>query len=317
MALKPDLQIAFYYILQDMRELYLLEALRRAVQGTEIQKLDDQLARLVSETELTRVASYGIRGEVFFPVPCIIRADPYLLGYYRLLYGLSQKQFYNRGPYGRFKVLEESGEIPDRLSDDIRELCGSLVSTGQLLVRGLDDLSLSIAHDLQMLTIGPQLRGSQNAKIGQRSTRQVFDLIQDIVRPHIKEQTKRAIRIENSSGRPVLIQFSADPDIRITEKLRSDMRPLVSVEIKGGRDVSNVHNRLGEAEKSHQKAKNRGFFEFWTIMRAEVDEATARRESPTTTHFFSLDEILDTSSDAHDAFCQLLASILNIRLPSD
>jgi hypothetical protein len=32
----------------------------------------------------------------------------------------------------------------------------------------------------------------------------------------------------------------------------------VAVEIKGGKDYSNIHNRIGEAEKSHQKAKKEG-----------------------------------------------------------
>lgn len=63
------------------------------------------------------IASFGLRGEVFIPVPCVLRANPYLLGYYRLLLGLSQKETYNKGPFGRFKAMEERGEIPGKLCD--------------------------------------------------------------------------------------------------------------------------------------------------------------------------------------------------------
>jgi len=41
---------------------------------------------------------------------------------------------------------------------------------------------------------------------------------------------------------------------------------IVAIEVKGGTDVSNAHNRAGEAEKSHTKAKGKGFRDFWTII---------------------------------------------------
>ncbi len=56
----------------------------------------------------------------------------------------------------------------------------------------------------------------------------------------------------------MLIEFSSDPDVLITEKLQSGVRYILSIEVKGGTDASNIHNRLGEAEKSHLKAKKFG-----------------------------------------------------------
>ena len=45
------------------------------------------------------------------------------------------------------------------------------------------------------------------------------------------------------------MEFAADPDICIREELPSGkFRNLVAIEIKGGKDYSNVHNRIGEAE---------------------------------------------------------------------
>jgi hypothetical protein len=87
----------------------------------------------------------------------------------------------------------------------------------------------------------------------------------------------------------------------------------VSIEVKGGTDISNIHNRLGEAEKSHQKARNRGFFEFWTIVRCDVDPAMAARESPTTSRFFHLDRISDQKAPEHREFRDLLGSLLGIQ----
>ena len=126
--------------------------------------------------------------------------------------------------------------------------------------------------------------------------------------------TERTIHIINDSKRTVMIEFFSDPDVRITQKLESGVRPLVSMEIKGGTDASNIHNRVGEAEKSHQKAKNLNFFEFWTIIRVDVDSEVVKRESPTTTHFFHIDRIIDSSSPEHAQFKDLLAAMMGIRI---
>ena len=46
--------------------------------------------------------------------------------------------------------------------------------------------------------------------------------------------------------------------------------------IKGGTDKSNAHNRAGEAEKSHQKARQQDFRECWTLIyKKGLDEAKA------------------------------------------
>lgn len=313
-VLEPSLQVSFYYRLESIRELYLFEALKKTVQEADIQELDKKLAHYVDSKNLKQVASFGLRGEVFFPVPYIIEANPLLLGYYRLLFGLSQKAFYNKGPFGRFKRLEEVGDLPVRLQREIEPLCMSLIETAKLLVGGLDILSLTIVNDLQLLTIGAQLRGSENTRLGQDATKDVFGIFRNIVSPYIKDETKRTILLKNDSGRNVLIEFASDPDIRITEKLKTHIRPLVSIEIKGGTDASNIHNRLGEAEKSHQKAKKRGFFEFWTIIRVDVDQTLAKQESPTTSRLFHLDRLLDSRTKDYKMFRDMLGSIIGIRI---
>ena len=120
--------------------------------------------------------------------------------------------------------------------------------------------------------------------------------------------------LKNDSNRSVRIEFAADPDIQIIEEMASKERGLVSIEIKGGTDVSNIHNRIGEAEKSHQKAKKRGYFEFMTILRVDISYEVLRQESPTTSHFFHLDKISDKEHSEFEEFKELLSSMLSINV---
>ncbi len=92
-VIPPNMQIAFFCRLQDFRNLYPHEALKNDTQNMNLTIVDRDLVSFVTLTLLNEVASFGLRGEVFFPVPSVIRANPYLLGYYRLLYGLLQKVF--------------------------------------------------------------------------------------------------------------------------------------------------------------------------------------------------------------------------------
>jgi hypothetical protein len=134
---------------------------------------------------------------------------------------------------------------------------------------------------------------------GSQATQRVFSIIQAIVAAHIIASTERTIEISNAAGRIVHITFANDPDICIREWLPSQRsRNLVAIEIKGGTDRSNVHNRLGEAEKSHQKARKDGFVECWTMIRvADLELALARRESPSTDRFYNIDAITEADSE--------------------
>lgn len=110
------------------------------------------------------------------------------------------------------------------------------------------------------------------------------------------------------------IQFSADPDIVIREELApGTYRNLVVIEVKGGRDYSNIHNRVGEAEKSHQKAKKDGYVECWTVVNVDrIDMDMARKESPTTNKFYRISELLDKTSSEYRDFSLQIFSIVGI-----
>lgn len=154
----PELQIAFAVRLGEMSALHLFPALSRAVKGLKVTEIDHELASLVANERLTYVASAGLRGEVVYPVPCVLAAEPQLLGYYRLLFGLSQKEFF-KTPFARWRAMEERGQVPKGEGGELEDLCSSLCETAWRLVSNLESLSLGTLHDLQMLTLGPQLRG--------------------------------------------------------------------------------------------------------------------------------------------------------------
>lgn len=261
----------------------------------------------------------GVRGEFLFPVPALLTANPRLLGYYRLLLGFSQKEFFNKGKLGRFKSMEDKGRISVRAVPEISDLCKAFAERASELFHniGLARFSIELLDDLTLLTLGPQLRGSNNTKIGKLANQAVFELIHTLVGHAVVKETSSRLELRNASKRKVVIAFSADPDISVTEEAsKTSRRNILAIEIKGGADQSNIWNRLGEAEKSHQTAKQRGFVEFWTIYNVpQLDLEKAREKSPTTNRFYSLRDLLLAQSAALDNFRDRLISSVGITAP--
>jgi hypothetical protein len=108
--------------------------------------------------------------------------------------------------------------------------------------------------------------------------------------------------------------LTADPDIAIRQVLENgSYRNRIAIEIKGGTDFSNIHNRLGEAEKSHQKAKAEGFTQFWTVINvADVEASVWKRETPTTNELFYLEQMADVRSREYARFKEYLVSEIGI-----
>jgi len=314
-VLKPDLQVSFYQRLQVLRGQYLSEALAETIGTLDIAVLDDALQCSVDAGALRKVAEWGIRGEVIFPVAYVIEAKPGLLGYYRLLLGFSEKEFYHRDAFGMFRSLEKRGVASDGVAPLIPELCASLVRTAEMLVTAVPKLGLRDVHELQLLSLGASLRGSELNRIGQRATAETFDLIKKMLEPHITASDSRTLRLSNDSGRQVTVAFAGDPDVVFVESLPSREKPFLCIEIKGGSDGSNVYNRIGEAEKSHNTQLKSGCREFWTIIRAPFRLAAAKEKSPTTTRFFRLDEVTSQGTEEHACFREELSSIVGIKIP--
>ena len=258
----PELQINFSKILKKIRGTYLQEALSKTIDIIILSKLDKELNEFVPEKYLKLLAKHGLRGELIFPVPYLLETNPFLLGYYRLLLGVSQKEFYSTAfGVSIFKTMEAKGILLERNKVKLSVLCEALINSAIALADGIgeDNLNSNILDDLTLLTVGPQLRGGANVERGSAGIVDVFNVIYNIVKKSVVFSSSNKIELKNAAGRKVLIEFSSDPDIVIREKINENRyRNIVAIEVKGGRDFSNIHNRVGEAEKSHQKAKKSG-----------------------------------------------------------
>jgi len=313
---RPDLQIAFYHRLKEIRKTYLLDALLSTVAKLEISRLDKELGDYVSNASLQKMARWGLRGEIVFAVPYVLREGPKLLGYYRLLLGFSQKEFYSdQYGFAPSKAMEEKGRLSRDDETNLPGLCRALCGSAELLIQGIGQITQESVHDLTLITLGPQLRGGTLNTLGARATRRVFELVRSIVSPAIISSTDRSIEIQNAARRVVRVEFASDPDICIREELPSGkFRNLVAIEIKGGKDYSNIHNRIGEAEKSHQKARKEGYVECWTMVGiSDLNIELAKRESPTTDKFYHIEQVTNEETLESKDFRENLLSRAGIR----
>lgn len=316
---QPDQQVGFSVLLAQSRTQFMQDALLDTVGKLNISEIDSQLKDFVPAKALQAVARRGLRGELVFPIPIILQENPHLLGYYRLLLGFSQKAFYTAN-FGTasFQTMEKKGRIPSACEQHIGSLCTSLIKSAEGLVTGLGDVMLSqeLLDDLTLLTLGPQLRGGANVQLGNKAIAEVFDAIYDIV-AHVATVTGKnnAISLQNSSGRAVLIEFAPDPDIIIREQMPGGAyRNIVAIEVKGGQDFSNIHNRIGEAEKSHQKARAVGYAEFWTVVNVDrFDKQKASTASPTTNRFYRISDIVAGRGDEYEDFKGRILGITGIK----
>ncbi len=303
----PVLQVDFFLRLGEIRKRYLQEALSATIDGLDLRELDAELAKFVPPNFLKALAKKGLRGELLFPAPCLFKANPCLLGYYRLLLGFSQKEFYSSGfGVSGFKSMECRGMLSKKNEACLPTLCESLIRSACFLLQGIgfEKISKHLLYDLSLLTVGPMLRGGSNVRKGIDGINQVFEAIKDIVKQKIVRLDKNCIVVENAAGRLVYIEFAADPDIVIREEINSGaFRNAIAIEVKGGKDFSNIHNRVGEAEKSHQKARADGYVECWTVVNVDnIDVSTAAKESPTTNRFFKLSAIIAGEGPEYQAF---------------
>lgn len=314
----PEVQISFCQRLEELKKSILQEALLETLEKANISKIDEELSQSVSNEDLKTLATNGLRGEIVFPVPYLLKLNPKLLSYYRLLLGLPQKSFYSgeRGlGFGIFKNMETKGTLSKEQEEALEDLCAALIHSASLLLQSIKQspISQQLFRDLTLLTLGAQLRGGRNNDLGIAATRMIFDMIKKIVTKSIIKETENSITVKNAAGRLITIQFASDPDIIILETFESGkVVNRIAIEIKGGTDSANAHNRLGEAEKSHQKAKNDGFIECWTLIGAQVDLKMAKKESPTTNKFYYIQDLVDNESQQYKDFVESIMSLVGI-----
>lgn len=294
-----------------------MDALSDALGQLDPKLLKKQISDYVPADAQRILASAGIRDEHVFPVPAVLQQKPTLIGYYRLLLGISQKRFYRSGTgMGPFKSMEERGHFNPKRRPPLETFCAQMSEQLAELVRQISPkITLRDVSELPLLTLGAQLYGGNNNTIGRQATLDVFLSVAEIVKKFIVTQDARRITIMNASARKVSIGLSSDPDIRIQEEFEHMLRNKVAIEIKGGTDVSNAHNRAGEAEKSHQKAKKLGFRDFWTIIsKAGVNVEKLKQESPTTNSWFDVAQVLGREGDDWKEFRSRFADSVGIPL---
>ena len=307
-------QVRFYQLLVAARKQWFMDALSEALGQLEQNVIQKQLGKLVPSDVRKMLAAAGLRDEYVFPLPAVIETKPSLVGYYRLLLGAPQKSFYKSSTgMGRFKSMEELGTISEKQKTYVGHFCAAMAQPLAELVRQIPKITERDLRELPLLTFGSQLQGSNNTQIGKTAMREVFVAIKEIVVKYIVDVGESRLTLKNSAGRTVTIVLSHDPDVSIEELMGSTVHQKVAIEVKGGTDVSNAHNRAGEAEKSHQKAKRAGFPEFWTIIsRQGLELSTLQHESPTTNHWFDAAEVLARKGKDWDEFRERIAGTVGI-----
>ncbi len=311
-------QVAFHQLLTGARKNWLAGALAEALKGVSAGKVRRELAKYVPDDVSRILAAGNIRDEFVFPVPAILEARPTLVAYYRLLLGISQKRFYRSGTgMSKFKSMEERGVISARQKEALGEFCQIMADSIADLIRQISpSVTQQDVNELPLLTLGAQFQGGNNVAIGKQATIDVFLAIAEIVKGRIEEHTEKKLSVVNSAGRLVHITLGSDPDVRIQETFSGDLRNKVAIEIKGGTDVSNVHNRAGEAEKSHQKAKAQDYRDFWTIILTKgVSLPKLQSESPTTTSWFDIAQVVGQAGDDWTEFRTRIAG--EVGIPAD
>jgi hypothetical protein len=294
--------------------MWFLEALSETLGQLEPATVKAQIGEYVPVEAQKALAVAGLRDEHVFPLPIVLEAKPSLVGYYRLLLGSSQKAFYKGSTHlSAFKGMEELGTINDKQAAKLPDFCRAMAIPLANLVCQISSLTERDLRELPLLTFGAQLQGSNNTQIGKKAMQEVFATIHAIVAKFVVKIEPNRLTVKNSSGRLVYIDQAHDPDVSIYEVMGDQQHSKVAIEVKGGTDVSNAHNRAGEAEKSHLKAKKRGFRDFWTIISKHgLELAKLRQESQTTTEWFDVTALLARKGEDWEAFQARLAGAVGI-----
>jgi len=307
-------QVGFHQLLVVARKKYLVDALSEALGTIEQAKIKEQIAQYVPSDVQKLLAGSGLRDEYVFPVPSVIRAKPALVGYYRLLLGAPQKAFYKGSTaMGLFKSMEEMGTMSAKQERHVPDFCEAMARPLAELVRQIPNFDERDLRELPLLTFGSQLQGSNNTKIGRKAMQEVFVAVTEILESHVSKKEVHRLTVKNAAGRDVFVTLAHDPDVSIQEQVENRTHSKVAIEIKGGTDVSNAHNRAGEAEKSHLKAKQKGFKDFWTVIsKTGLEMSKLRQESQTTTEWFDVTELLARSGRDWEDFRQRIAGAVGV-----
>jgi hypothetical protein len=313
----PGKQVYFAAFLARVRQTSLHNAVRDAAKHVKPNVLRQEITTYAPADGLQTIQGSSIRDEEVFATPTLLRSAPGTLGYYRLLLGISQKQFYTtKTGLNVFASMEMRQVIGDAAHPLIQDLCTALNDAMAVLIHQLPQPTLRDDIDqLPLLTLGAQADGSWRGQIGQAATRGVFDAMKSVVKNQGKPytETDASITVVNNSQREVTLALAPDPDVVIREDVQGSSVYKAAIEIKGGADYANLHNRAGEAEKSHQKARSDGAQDCWTVIDLDrADLVVLKRESPTTREWLDLNQVLTQTGPGWKRLVTLTSSAMGI-----
>jgi len=268
--LSPSRQVVFHQMLVAARVL--MEALSEALGQLDPIITKEQILAYVPTDAQKILAAAGIRDEHVFPVPAVLEKKPTLVGYYRLLLGISQKRFYRKGTnMGPFKSIETRGLFSPKKRPDLERFCTLMAENLAELVRQVSPkITARDVSDLPLLTLGAQLYGSNNNAIGKQATLDVFLSFVDIVKNFIVSQGSTKITVHNASKRKVIIALSSDPDIRIQEEFGGSLGT-----------SSPLRSRAGAMSATHTTApgRPRSRIENWPGLILPCSSRSRRRQT--------------------------------------
>lgn len=265
---------------------------------------------------LKLIQAYGIRDEKVYALPCILRGNPKLLGYYRMLIGISAKRFYNKSTgLSLFMSMEGEGKLTSKQDAALNEFCKTMnVALADLFNRLTKENIDRDLTELPIMTLGVYVDGVWRNVIGSNAAAAVKETIKDIL-------VGMGLDITSEDGRRTTFHFrdkgfilyeSSDPDLAIEDCYK---RKILCVEVKGGQDVANVHNRAGEAEKSHQKAVAAGWEDCWTVILwdslTQDQQEKIRGEAQTTKKWYDINNIVAQSGLSYERFKEDLTKLIN------
>lgn len=312
-------QLAFQPILVAARKAKLASAVSAAAAGCAQQALRADVSRLGDARVLKLAAAAGVRDELVVATPCLLKQKPTTLGFYRLLVGISKKQFYHGSSgFGLLEAMEEGGAITARQEAALEPACVELNRLiAELIIPLEPNFTPDDVRELPLLTLGAQLDGAYRVAIGESAAQAIFALMGELLRKHVTNTTATKIELTDATGMSVTIKRASDPDILIARDDGSARPRKIALEIKGGKDLSNAHNRAGEAEKSHLKAKAKNATDFWTIASMPKNNLTEfKNQSPTTRVWFDLSEVVARKGPSWEEFRRQISSAVGVKLKS-
>lgn len=208
-------QATIHQLLLTARKVWLSDALQDAVSEVDPLQLKREVIEYVPHAAQRRLAILGIRDEAVFPLPAVLSAKPTLVGYYRLLLGVSQKRFYSAATgLSRLKRLEDGAPLTSALTARLPDYCRAMAEALSGLVMLADaTLEARDIEDLQLLTLGSFYYGSLNNTIGQTAILGVLTAIVSILEPHISDRGSDWFTVVTPNDRSFHIQVASDPDL--------------------------------------------------------------------------------------------------------